>query len=1269
MKPYTMSVFKLQTRWISCQPLLYIVFAIALSHVTKGVSQETVKNLADTQIFRTWTDNTGKFKVDAQLLDFENNSARLRNKDGKEISLPVNRLSSADQSFIQNELVKSLDKKLVTATLTASHEVDKRRGSQPKTLELTEAKPTSLKSAPSDLSASPLYGEIALGDADDTLLLVLDTNSQGKPRLIVDRNNDKDLTNDADAELTNDRADYWQGSVTMDVRYKSGSEPYSLTFYQWTQRTHRSIAYVRNTTRIGSLKLGIREYPISIIDETSTADFSKAGVSMDFQGLGSFTPVESEEFIIGDLSCAIAEISPDGTKLKIHCQSIADETRLKIDLEPMHGAGEFVKYYSPQTLTLSKEPPFALKAEPKYFSNQPLYGLLALGDAETLICIVVDEPEDDYWRVFVDKNGDKDLTNDGEGAWSVDHGSSCALNGCLIDVAYKATHQPYALNFSRSNRQADKLYYYRDTMREGKVRIAGNDYRLLVLNDKSDGRFDDLSNSRLILDLRNANNGLDLLQVSTPEQTLSALQSLRLGNSTAKVHSISADGSQIVLRAPKKKIDFDGRLAIIGEKVPDLNFKAIGGKSYVLKAQPKDYDYTILHIWDSRAECLERLPEIARIADRYRNSKIRVVGIYLGDDIELAQQAITAWNLDFVQLWDEKGKDSPLLSLFYNSYGMAAPRVVVLNATHLVVDANANNPWSLEKRLLDMVGPGDSAIAIAEPPQPARMNTPSHPMEYAIPEAISELTHLSFYGQKAISDNDIKKLANAEKLSWLELYGTSVTDEGLAQLANLTQLEALFLGETGISDRGLEKLTNLKNLKCLNIQKNPKITDASFATLRGMKNLEVLNLYGTHITDSGLEALKELPNLKHLNIIATLAGPKGQKSIQDANPGCSLNEYPNEWLPSFGQRLTPRSSQPKKMIIRMQGNADRLIDSLKKSNIQFATKTEGKKTIIELDDQQIAFLSSFQEIEELEYPSATVKGLESIKDMSGLKSLNIYNSYVGDAGVAHLKNMTQLKHLNLWGTEITDVSLERLKGLVDLESLNLLGAKITDRGTGHLLPFSKLSELYLQGVPITDQSLVHIAKLTALKKLNLTGTKVSDSGIAALNSLTELTSLWLDSTAITGEGLATLSALSKLEELRITGSNQESKSLQRISNLKSIKWLTLSNNSVNNNEIAALGSMRALEHLFLSSTSIDDVGVQELLTLDKLVLLGITDTKITDAGLKQLAELKSLRYLYITEKVFSREVIDELKAANPKLQIIESPAQRTGPTRKILLKH
>lgn len=95
-----------------------------------GAAILVVVLLAWSDELRTWTDATGKFKVEAALVRVEDGSAVLKKTDGKELRVPIDRLSDGDQRFLESlelfappaALVESLEKQAASLR-TASEAV------------------------------------------------------------------------------------------------------------------------------------------------------------------------------------------------------------------------------------------------------------------------------------------------------------------------------------------------------------------------------------------------------------------------------------------------------------------------------------------------------------------------------------------------------------------------------------------------------------------------------------------------------------------------------------------------------------------------------------------------------------------------------------------------------------------------------------------------------------------------------------------------------------------------------------------------------------------------------------------------------------------------------------------------------------------------------------------------------------------------------------------------------------------------------------------
>ena len=84
---------------------------------------------------------------------------------------------------------------------------------------------------------------------------------------------------------------------------------------------------------------------------------------------------------------------------------------------------------------------------------------------------------------------------------------------------------------------------------------------------------------------------------------------------------------------------------------------------------------------------------------------------------------------------------------------------------------------------------------------------------------------------------------------------------------------------------------------------------------------------------------------------------------------------------------------------------------------------------------------------------------------SGLKSIVVCNTRVGDESLQHIVTHSALTSLNLEGTKITDVSLRHISQLNDLEVLTLSGTNISDAG---LQEIRGLKNLYLLHIPHTN---------------------------------------------------------------------------------------------------------------------------------------------------------------------------------------------------------
>ncbi|MEO2050107.1 MAG: SHD1 domain-containing protein [Pirellulales bacterium] len=72
---------------------------------------------------RTWTDNTGKHQIEADLVEVKDGIAVLKKPSGKTVDVPLNRLSSADRKYIQS-LNKPAQKETAELPFTEQEAID-----------------------------------------------------------------------------------------------------------------------------------------------------------------------------------------------------------------------------------------------------------------------------------------------------------------------------------------------------------------------------------------------------------------------------------------------------------------------------------------------------------------------------------------------------------------------------------------------------------------------------------------------------------------------------------------------------------------------------------------------------------------------------------------------------------------------------------------------------------------------------------------------------------------------------------------------------------------------------------------------------------------------------------------------------------------------------------------------------------------------------------------------------------------------------------------
>jgi thiol-disulfide isomerase/thioredoxin len=220
---------------------------------------------------------------------------------------------------------------------------------QQQRIELSATKPDAIAKAPSDLRA-PLFGALPIGATDNVsdvapaLHIIVDEPDNAAPRLFVDSNHNRDLTDDPPAEwavkdYSTDRGAHYKqytGGATVDLGDAEHPFPAHLLMYRFDKddparaQLRNMLFFYRDYGYEGDVTLGQKTLKALLVDDAVTGDFRGragtrgSGVSLliDVDADGSFEP-RSEKFdvrmpfAVHGAAYEIADMAADGSAFRI----------------------------------------------------------------------------------------------------------------------------------------------------------------------------------------------------------------------------------------------------------------------------------------------------------------------------------------------------------------------------------------------------------------------------------------------------------------------------------------------------------------------------------------------------------------------------------------------------------------------------------------------------------------------------------------------------------------------------------------------------------------------------------------------------------------------------------------------------------------------------------------------------------------------------------------------------------------------------------------
>jgi thiol-disulfide isomerase/thioredoxin len=340
------------------------------------------------------------------------------------------------------------------------------------------------------------------------------------------------------------------------------------------------------------------------------------------------------------------------------------------------GFSSTLLYYRPKRVELSETKPERVTRMPENVSN-PLFGTISFGprEAPVAVTILLDEPENGPARLWVDSNGNGDLTDDPPVQWVAHQRTdksgktTTTWSGSAgIAITYgneKRTLGIRLYRFDKNDPQRQRLkntlFYYRDFGYRGSVTLDGKTFAAAMVDDSARGDFlGDAPDVMLLIDLNNDG------RFEFPGEAFDVHKPFNIGGTTYKITGLTAKGGSFQLAKSAETVPETPVMPTKGAKPTAFEETSTTGQ---LIRFPSDYKdkLVMLDFWATWCEpCRAELPNLTEVYEEFHPKGFEVIGVSLDTEQTMPRLAgfIADNHMPWPQICDGKGWKAKLAQLY-----------------------------------------------------------------------------------------------------------------------------------------------------------------------------------------------------------------------------------------------------------------------------------------------------------------------------------------------------------------------------------------------------------------------------------------------------------------------------------------------------------------------------------------------------------------------------------------------------------------------------